>query len=69
MFDLRHPFFRPLWSRALVTGLALGWALVELSAGNTGWALLFGAAGGWCFYQFFVVFDPADYTKKDEDDG
>ena len=60
-FNVRHPFFRPLWSRVLLTGLCLGWALFELSNAQVFWALLFGGAGGYLFYQFFVVFDPKDY--------
>lgn len=58
LFDVQSSFFMPLWRRLLVVGLTLGWALVELSRGAPGWALLFGAAGLWCAYQFFVVFDP-----------
>ena len=61
IFDLQHPFFGPLWRRALVTAIAFGWAGVELASGAPGWALLFAAAGAWCGYQFFVVWtDPQD---------
>ncbi|WP_370161751.1 hypothetical protein [Limimaricola soesokkakensis] len=66
LFDVQSPFFIPLWRRLLVVGLALGWALVELAHGAPGWALLFGAAGMWCAYQFFVVFDP---PRKDAGEG
>ena len=30
-FNIRHPYFRPLWVRLLITGLALGWALFGTS--------------------------------------
>ncbi|GAB4389824.1 hypothetical protein [Albidovulum sp.] len=45
LIDPGHPFFRPLWRRVLVVGLALGWALVEAATGSPGWAVMFGAAG------------------------
>ena len=61
LFDLQHPWMRPLWRRFLVTALSFAWAGVELATGNPGWAALFGAAGAWCAYQFFVVWtDPPE---------
>ncbi len=66
-FDVRHPFFRPLWRRAVLTIFTLGWAVFELSHGATVWAALFGACGVYLFLQFFVHFDPADYEAKDKD--
>ncbi|WP_425100342.1 hypothetical protein [Tropicibacter sp. S64] len=58
LFDVQHPFFRPLWRRVLTVALCTGWAIVELSTGNPGWALLFGAIGLYCAHQFFIAFDP-----------
>ena len=58
MFDLQTPFLKPLWRRVAITVVTLLWALVEIAGGNVGWAVLFGAAGLWCGYQFFVVWDP-----------
>ncbi|WP_439124291.1 hypothetical protein [Marivita sp.] len=66
MINLRVPFFRPLLRRALTTGITLAWALFELSLGNPGWALLFGAVGAYCAYEFFVVFDPENYQDKND---
>ncbi|MDF0599904.1 DUF3329 domain-containing protein [Psychromarinibacter sp. C21-152] len=60
MFDLDHPFFRPLWIRLAVVVLCFGWAAVELSGGYTGWAMLFGGLGGYSAWRFFVTFDPRD---------
>ncbi|SDF27578.1 hypothetical protein SAMN04488105_11618 [Salipiger thiooxidans] len=57
MFDLQSPWLAPLWRRIAITVVAIGWALVELSSGAHFWAALFGAAGLWCAYQFFVVWD------------
>ena len=65
--DLRHPMFRPVWSRALAVALIGGWALWELSRGQLFWAILFGAAAGWMAYSFFVAFDPAEYGQDDEE--
>lgn len=66
-FNVRHPFFLPVWRRVAVVAATALWTLVELGAGNPGWAMLFGAAAAWCGYQFFVVFDPADYKEKTDD--
>jgi len=56
-FDLRHPFFAPVWRRVLAVVMCLGWAGVEYWNGSPGWAVFFAAAGGWCVYQFFVIWD------------
>ncbi|ETX30735.1 hypothetical protein [Roseivivax isoporae] len=71
LFDLQSPRMRPLWLRIAITGLTLAWALVELSNGAIGWAILFGAAGLWCAWQFFVVWDPdkAAPPRDGQDEG
>jgi hypothetical protein len=61
-FDLRDPFFKPLWRRLVVVAICLAWAAFEALTGSVNWAILFAAAGLWCAYQFFVVWD-----RKDED--
>lgn len=61
VFEVRHPFFRPLWRRVVATGLCLGWAVFEWFNDAQIWALLFGTAGVYLALQFFVHFDPADY--------
>lgn len=58
MFDLDHPFFRPLWIRIAVVALSLGWAVFELADGSPFWAMLFGALGVYAAYRFFVTFNP-----------
>lgn len=67
LFDVRHPFFLPLWRRVALVAISLGWAVMELALGNLLWGLVFGAIGAWCGYQFFVVFDPADYKPENGD--
>lgn len=65
LFEVRHPFFRPFWRRAAVTGVCLGWAVFEWWNGAQAWALVFGTCGVYLFLQFFVHFDPKDYEEHD----
>ena len=65
LFEVRHPFFRPFWRRALVTALVLGWTAFEWTRGAEIWAAIFGAAGVYLFWQWFVAFDPAEYEESD----
>ncbi len=58
LFDLNDPWFRPLWRRVAVTGLALGWGLFELVAGSAGFGILFLAIGAYAGWSFFVAFTP-----------
>ena len=67
LFEVRHPFFRPFWRRAMATTAILGWAVFELSNGAQIWALVFGIAGMYLFFQFFIQFDPAEYERREED--
>lgn len=60
MFDLDHPFFRPLWIRVAIVAVVLGWALVEFIAGALTWGGLFCAIGLYATYKFFVDFNPRD---------
>ena len=60
MFDLDHPFFRPLWVRALVVAVCLGWAAFEFATASPFWGILFGAVGVYAAYRFFVTFEPRD---------
>lgn len=62
LFDLDHPFFRPLWIRVAVVAACLGWAVFEIVAGSPGWALLFGAIGAYSGYRFFIAFNPRDLS-------
>lgn len=67
-FKVRSPFFLPVGRRAFVTGACLLWACLELFLGNPIWFAVFAALGGYLGYQFFVIFDPADYKASDEED-
>ena len=66
-FDVRSPVFEPVWRRVVAVALTLGWALFELANGALVWAGIFGAAGLWCGWQFFVAWQPQDDdTGKDD---
>ena len=53
--DTDHPMFRPLWVRALVVALAVGWAIFEFTTGSLAWGALFLALGGYAAYAFFMA--------------
>ena len=64
LLGIRHPFFRPLWRRVATVAFALGWAVVELIGGHLVWAGLFGGIGLYAAWEFFAVYDPANYGEK-----
>jgi len=59
LFDFEHPYFRPVWVRILVVVICLGWGLLELSTGETFWAVLFLGVGLIAAWQFATI----DYDK------
>lgn len=65
LFDVQTPFFRPLWRRVAVTAVCLAWAAMEVANGAVLWAVLFGAAGLYLAWQFFVVFEPPPDGDED----
>ena len=60
MFDLDHPFFKPLWLRIAIVAVTLGWAAFEFVGGSPAWGILFGGLGALAAYRFFVTFKPRD---------
>ncbi|RPE71848.1 hypothetical protein EDD53_0978 [Pacificibacter maritimus] len=66
-WNVKTPFFKPVWRRALACVVCLIWAGVELSYGNKTFGALFLAAGGYLVHQFFIVYNPADYTQPPPD--
>ena len=66
ILGLRHPFFRQRWRRVLTVLVLLAWAIFEFANGATVWASLFGGLGLVAAWEFFVVYDPANYTDKDD---
>ena len=66
-FDVSHPWFRPVWVRILVAGICIAWTTIEFVNGNTGWALVFGAASAYLLWAFFVTWtDPLDPEAEAE---
>lgn len=63
LFELRVPFFIPLWRRVLVTAICLGWAMLELVSGAPFWAVIFGAMGVTALWQFFL----SGWPEKEKD--
>ncbi|GGL61441.1 hypothetical protein [Wenxinia marina] len=55
LLDRDHPFFRPLWRRVAVTAVCFGWAGVEASSGEAGWATIFVGLGIWCVWELFLA--------------
>ena len=51
--QLRHPFFKPVYRRVLVTALCFGWGLFEGYNGAMGWAAVFIGLALYCGYEFF----------------
>ena len=58
LIDPSHPFFRPAWRHYLVVAAPFAWAGVEWSAGNTVWAYLFAAIGGYLAWNLLVAHRP-----------
>jgi len=68
LFDVQHPFFKPVWRRVAVVVFCFGWALMEWFQANGFWAIVFGSIGVFCAYEFFVVFDPDKSDRSDPPD-
>ncbi|MGR3434810.1 MAG: hypothetical protein ACU0CO_07995 [Shimia sp.] len=62
---LHHPFFLPKWRRVATILIVAAWGLWELLTLVT-WvgAVLLGLSA-YLTWKFLIVFDPADYTRKD----
>ncbi len=65
-FDLRIPFFRPLYRRVLTTAVCAFWLVMELLTGGPLWAALFAGLTVYCTWHFFVTFNPADFEEPDK---
>lgn len=65
LFDLDHPFFRPLWIRVATVAFCTGWGALEAWWGNPIWASLFWALAAYCAWGFFIDFNPRERDKDD----
>lgn len=53
--DRNHPMFQRLWVRVATVALPFGWAALEFWNGSPGWAMIFGALGGYAVYELFLT--------------
>ena len=63
LFDLDHPFFRPLWRRLIIIAVCLGWGVFEFVMGHPFWGTLFAGLGLYCIWGF--LFDHRPRTESD----
>lgn len=64
-YEVRTAFFRPLWRRIAVVALVLVWTGVELRQEAWVWAAVFGAAGVYLIWAFFVAFEDGPAGRDD----
>ncbi len=61
MFDLKLPFFRPLWRRVVTVLVCFGWGTVEFANNAPFFGIVFVGLGVVAGYQFFINWtDPGD---------
>lgn len=60
LIDPSHPALRPAWRRWLLVAAPFLWAAVEHGAGNTAFAYLFAAIGGYLGWHLIVAWRPDD---------
>ncbi|WP_274426915.1 hypothetical protein [Chelativorans sp. YIM 93263] len=65
LFDLYHPFFRPLWRRVAVIVVCLGWGIFEFSMDEPFWGALFSGLGVYCAWVFLFDYKPDTGTDSD----
>ena len=53
-FDLRVPFFVPLWRRIALVVFCVGWAIFEFSSGAVLWFCLAAGIAVMATWQFFL---------------
>lgn len=54
LIDPANPFYRPKWRRYLLVAAPFLWANVEWSMGNTAWAWLSAAIGGYLAWHLVL---------------
>ena len=59
-FDLRVPFFIPLWRRIAVVAVSLCWAVFEFATGAPFWGFVFVAMGFFAAWELLLSGWPDD---------
>jgi hypothetical protein len=54
LIDPDHPFFQPLWTRILTSGLPIAWSVVEFWSNQPTWGFIFLAAGIYAGLTFIL---------------
>lgn len=67
MWNVKTPFFRPVWRRLLACCIVGLWGIVELIYGNKTFGILFLGAGAYLVHQFFIIFKVEDYQPPSSD--
>ncbi|WP_106743572.1 hypothetical protein [Yoonia maritima] len=68
MLNANDPFYRPVWRRAVIVAVCLGWGMVELLTGSPGFAIIFLALGALAAYRLFLTYSPDAQTSSLSDD-
>ncbi|MBW6419791.1 hypothetical protein [Celeribacter sp. PS-C1] len=55
MFDVDHPFFRPLATRITIVAICFGWGVLETFKGSDAFALLFFGLSAYTAYRFWIA--------------
>ncbi len=58
--DLNSSFYRPVWIRAAIVGIAGGWGIFEFLTGAPFWGVLFCGAAAFAFHGLFITYRPDD---------
>ncbi|MDJ1007589.1 MAG: hypothetical protein QNJ13_07150 [Paracoccaceae bacterium] len=64
-FEVRVPFFRPLWRRILAVLICAGWAAGEAAMGAWAWAAGAGLAAAYLAWAFFIAFENGPAGRED----
>ncbi len=59
LIDPNHPFYQAAWRRYLLVVAPFAWAGIEWSNGQTVWAYLFAAIGGYLAWHLIIAFRPS----------
>jgi hypothetical protein len=65
--ELQVPFFLPVWRRVLLVALCFAWCIFEFATASPFWGVIFGALGGYAFWQLFLSEWPENLDHRSND--